>query len=148
MDDIEIMHVALEEAQMAASKGEVPVGAVVVVNGEIIAKRHNQRESDHDPTSHAEILALQDASKVIGDWRLTDATLFVTLEPCPMCAGAAWAARIGKVVYGAPSMDAGALGSLLHVGADPRLNYEFPVVGGVLSEESADLLAEFFSRHR
>ena len=82
------MHAALEEAQIAASKGEVPVGAVVVVNGEIIAKRHNQRESDHDPTAHAEILALQDASKVIGDWRLTDATLFVTLEPCPMCAGA------------------------------------------------------------
>ena len=142
------MAVALEEAQMAASKGEVPVGAVVVVSGEIIAKRHNQRESDHDPTAHAEILALQDASKVIGDWRLTDATLFVTLEPCPMCAGAAWASRIGKVVYGAPSMDAGALGSLLNVGADPRLNYEFPVVGGLLAEESADLLAKFFSRHR
>ena len=142
------MHAALEEAQIAASKGEVPVGAVVVANGEIIAKRHNQRESDHDPTAHAEILALQDASKVIGDWRLTDATLFVTLEPCPMCAGAAWASRIGKVVYGAPSMDAGALGSLLNVGADPRLNYEFPVVGGLLAEESADLLAKFFSRHR
>ena len=142
------MHAALEEAQIAASKGEVPVGAVVVVNGEIIANRHNQRESDHDPTAHAEILALQDASKVIGDWRLTDATLFVTLEPCPMCAGAAWASRIGKVVYGAPSMDAGALGSLLNVGADPRLNYEFPVVGGLLAEESADLLAKFFSRHR
>ncbi len=142
------MHAALEEAQIAASKGEVPVGAVVVVNDEIIAKRHNQRESDHDPTAHAEILALQDASKVIGDWRLTDATLFVTLEPCPMCAGAAWASRIGKVVYGAPSMDAGALGSLLNVGADPRLNYEFPVVGGLLAEESADLLAKFFSRHR
>tara|TARA_B100001250_G_C19558018_1_gene682070 strand:- start:337 stop:765 length:429 start_codon:yes stop_codon:yes gene_type:complete len=142
------MHAALEEAQIAASKGEVPVGAVVVVNGEIIAKRHNQRESDHDPTAHAEILALQDAAKVIGDWRLTDATLFVTLEPCPMCAGAAWASRIGKVVYGAPSMDAGALGSLLNVGADPRLNYEFPVVGGLLAEESADLLAKFFSRHR
>ena len=142
------MHAALEEAQIAASKGEVPVGAVVVVNGEIIAKRHNQRESDHDPTAHAEILALQDASKVIGDWRLTDATLFVTLEPCPMCAGAAWASRIGKVVYGAPSMDAGALGCLLNVGADPRLNYEFPVVGGLLAEESADLLAKFFSRHR
>ena len=148
MDDIEIMHAALEEAQIAASKGEVPVGAVVVVNGEIIAKRHNQRESDHDPTAHAEILAPQDASTVIGDWRLTDATLFVTLEPCPMCAGAAWASRIGKVVYGAPSMDAGALGSLLNVGADPRLNYEFPVVGGLLAEESADLLAKFFSRHR
>ena len=142
------MHAALEEAQIAASKGEVPVGAVVVVNGEIIAKRHNQRESDHDQTANAEILALQDASKVIGDWRLTDATLFVTLEPCPMCAGAAWASRIGKVVYGAPSMDAGALGSLLNVGADPRLNYEFPVVGGLLAEESADLLAKFFSRHR
>ena len=148
MDDIKIMHAALEEAQIAATKGEVPVGAVVVVNGEIIARRHNQRESDHDPTSHAEILALQDASKVIGDWRLTEATLFVTLEPCPMCAGAAWAARIGKVVYGAASMDAGALGSLIHVGSDPRLNYEFPVIGGVLAEESSDLLAKFFSEHR
>ena len=127
MDDEALMDLALDEARLAAADGEVPIGAVVVVDGEVVARRHNEREATGDPTAHAEVLALRDAAEAFGSWRLEGATLVVTLEPCPMCAGAAWAARIGRVVYGGANLDAGALGSLYHLGTDPRLNHEFPV---------------------
>ena len=144
------MGLAIELAHTAYENNEVPVGAVVVQkrNAEILAAFSNQMRSTGSSLAHAEMLALQKSMELIKNERLVGCDMYVSLEPCPMCAGAAWASRIGKVVYGAPSMDAGALGSLLNVGADPRLNYEFPVVGGLLAEESADLLAKFFSRHR
>ena len=148
MDDNALMDVALAEASKGAEAGEVPVGAVVAVGDQIVARRHNERESLIDPTAHAELLALRDAAAEVGSWRLTGATLVVTLEPCPMCAGAAWAARLDRVVWGAPNPDAGALGSLYHLGADPRLNHEFEVGHGVRAEECASLLADFFADRR
>ena len=122
--------------------------AVVAVGDRIVARRHNEREATGDPTAHAEVLALRDAATALGRWRLDDAVLVVTLEPCPMCAGAAWAARIGRLVWGAPNPDAGSVGSLYNLGSDPRLNHEYPATGGIRSEESADLLTAFFARHR
>ena len=148
MDDDALMEVALAEASDGAEAGEVPVGAVVAVGDRIVARRHNERESLIDPTAHAELLALRDAAAEVGSWHLAGATLVVTLEPCPMCAGAAWAARLDRVVWGAPNPDAGALGSLYHLGADPRLNHEFEVGHGVRSEECASLLADFFAERR
>ena len=148
MDDDALMEVALAEASEGAKAGEVPVGAVVAVGDRIVARRHNERESLVDPTAHAELLALRDAAAEVGSWRLAGATLVVTLEPCPMCAGAAWAARLDRVVWGAPNPDAGALGSLYHLGADPRLNHEFEVGHGVRAEECASLLADFFADRR
>ena len=148
MDDDALMEVALAEASEGAKAGEVPVGAVVAVGDRIVARRHNERESLVDPTAHAELLALRDAAAEVGSWRLAGATLVVTLEPCPMCAGAAWAARLDRVVWGAPNPDAGALGSLYHLGADPRLNHEFEVSHGVRAEECASLLADFFADRR
>ena len=148
MDDDALMEVALAEASEGAEAGEVPVGAVVAVGDRIVARRHNERESLVDPTAHAELLALRDAAAEVGSWRLAGATLVVTLEPCPMCAGAAWAARLDRVVWGAPNPDAGALGSLYHLGADPRLNHEFELGHGVRAEECAILLADFFAERR
>ena len=148
MDDDALMEVALAEASDGAEAGEVPVGAVVAVGDRIVARRHNERESLVDPTAHAELLALRDAAAEVGSWRLAGATLVVTLEPCPMCAGAAWAARLDRVVWGAPNPDAGALGSLYHLGADPRLNHEFELGHGVRAEECASLLADFFAERR
>ena len=148
MDDDALMDAALAEAREGAEAGEVPVGAVVAVGDRIVARRHNERESLIDPTAHAELLALRDAAAKVGSWRLAGATLVVTLEPCPMCAGAAWAARLDRVVWGAPNPDAGALGSLYHLGADPRLNHEFEVSHGVRAEECASLLADFFADRR
>ena len=148
MDDDALMEVALAEASEGAEAGEVPVGAVVAVGDRIVARRHNERESLIDPTAHAELLALRDAAAKVGSWRLAGATLVVTLEPCPMCAGAAWAARLDRVVWGAPNPDAGALGSLYHLGADPRLNHEFELGHGVRAEECASLLADFFAERR
>ena len=148
MDDDALMEVALAEASESAKAGEVPVGAVVAVGDRIVARRHNERESLVDPTAHAELLALRDAAAEVGSWRLAGATLVVTLEPCPMCAGAAWAARLDRVVWGAPNPDAGALGSLYHLGADPRLNHEFEVSHGVRAEECASLLTDFFADRR
>ena len=143
-----LMGAALAEAALGAAAGEVPVGAVVAVGDRIVARRHNEREATGDPTAHAEVLALRDAATALGRWRLDDAVLVVTLEPCPMCAGAAWAARIGRLVWGAPNPDAGSVGSLYNLGSDPRLNHEYPATGGIRSEESADLLTAFFARHR
>ena len=148
MDDDALMEVALAAARAGAEAGEVPVGAVVAVGDRIVARRHNERESLIDPTAHAELLALRDTAAEVGSWRLAGATLVVTLEPCPMWAGAAWAARLDRVVWGAPNPDAGALGALYHLGADPRLNHEFEVDQGVRAEECASLLADFFTDRR
>ena len=144
------MEHALREAALALDHDDVPVGAVVVdlSTGEIVARAHNRRESNHDPTAHAELLALQTAARNAGTWRLTDHALVVTLEPCPMCAGAAWAARIGRLVFGAADPKAGAAGSLYNFAADPRLNHEIDVVAGVRARECGELLTDFFRSRR
>jgi len=144
------MDAALEEAAAASLHGDVPVGAVVVraASGDVLARRHNERELRADPTAHAELLALRDAASALGTWRLTDSVLVVTLEPCPMCAGALVAARVGAVVFGAFDAKAGACGSLYNLCADPRLNHELPVVGGVRADECAALLTAFFTDRR
>jgi tRNA(adenine34) deaminase len=142
------MGLALEEATAATAHGDVPVGAVVLRDGEVIAQRHNERELTGDPSAHAEILALRDAAVVVGSWRLSGTTLVVTLEPCPMCAGALVAARVDQVVFGAADPKAGACGSLYNLCVDPRLNHEVEVVPGVRAEESAALLTGFFGDRR
>ena len=141
---------ALEEAAAAVAHGDVPVGAIVVhrERGEILAARHNERELTGDPTAHAEVLALRDAADRLGSWRLDECVLVVTLEPCPMCAGACVNARVGSIVFGAADPKAGATGSLYHLTADPRLNHEVPVVPGVRAEEAAALLTGFFADRR
>jgi tRNA(adenine34) deaminase len=147
-DDETAMRIALDEARTAAEHGDVPVGAVVVSGNQVVSSRHNERELRHDPTAHAEILALRDAAWALGSWRLEMATLVVTLEPCPMCAGAAVAARLGRLVFGAVDPKAGSCGSLYQLCSDPRLNHELPVTGGVLAAEAGKLLSEFFSHRR
>jgi tRNA(adenine34) deaminase len=142
------MALALGEARDAAADGEVPVGAVVLVDGVVVASRHNERERSGDPTAHAEMLALRDAAATLGGWRLSEATLVVTLEPCPMCAGALVAARVGRLVFGAADPRAGACGSLYNLCADPRLNHELAVTPGVLAPECGALLSEFFAAKR
>ena len=141
---------ALVQARAAAQHGDVPIGAVVAgsADGAVLAERHNERELRHDPTAHAEILALRDAAAVVGSWRLAGCTLVVTLEPCPMCAGAAVAAQVDVVAFGAADPKAGALGSLYQLGADPRLNHEFDVIDGVRAAECGALLREFFASRR
>ena len=148
MHDTAAMRIALAEAHRAMQHGDVPVGAVVVRNGEVIAAAHNERELRNDPTAHAELLALRVAAERIGSWRLTDCTLAVTLEPCTMCAGAIVNSRIATVVFGAPDLKAGALGSLYNLAADPRLNHTPVVRHGILASESSNLLAEFFRERR
>jgi tRNA(adenine34) deaminase len=148
MDDLQAMTEALAEARVSLEHDDVPVGAVVVRGGEIIARRHNERELTNDPTAHAEVLALRDAAAALGSWRLEDCTLYVTLEPCVMCAGALLNARIGRLVYGAADLKAGATASLYNVCADPRLNHNPPVTHGVLGAESAELLSGFFVSRR
>lgn len=143
-----LMALALAEAGAALDHADVPVGALVVVDGEVVAARHNERELTGDPTAHAEVLALRDAAAAVGDRRLREATLVVTLEPCPMCAGAIWAAQIGTVVFGAADPKAGAMGSLYNLAADPRLNHTTEVVAGVGADEAADLLRRFFAARR
>lgn len=146
--DDELMAVALEEARMALEHGDVPVGAVVVKDGEVIARRHNERQLTGDPTAHAEVLALRDAAAGLGSWRLDGCTLVVTLEPCVMCAGALVNSRIDRVVYGAPDMKGGACFSLYNVCDDPRLNHRVEVTASVQADESAALLTDFFAEHR
>jgi tRNA(adenine34) deaminase len=146
--ELAAMSVALEEAHAATSHSDVPVGAVVMVDGAIIARRHNERESSGDPTAHAELLALRDAAVVLGRWRLGEATLVVSLEPCAMCAGAAVAARLGRLVFGAFDPKAGACGSLYNLCADPRLNHEVELIGGVMATQSAEMLEDFFRERR
>jgi tRNA(adenine34) deaminase len=143
------MREALREADEAAAKGEVPVGCVIVSrDGLVLGRGHNLRETTDDPTAHAEMVAIRAASTVLGDWRLEDATAYVTLEPCPMCAGALVHARVARVVYGADDRKAGAVRSLYAIGTDPRLNHRFALVGGVLAEESAERLRAFFGTLR
>jgi tRNA(adenine34) deaminase len=146
----ELMGIALDEARAAAEHGDVPIGAVVarVDTGEVVARRHNERERDGDPTAHAELLAIRDASRAGGSWRLDGHALVVTLEPCPMCAGAVVAARADLVAFGARDAKAGALGSLYNLAADPRLNHEAIVVDGVRADDCAALLRDFFEARR
>ncbi len=148
VDHDEAMGVALDEARAAMAHGDVPVGAVVLHHGAVIARRHNERERVGDPTAHAEVLALRDAAGVLGTWRLDACTLVVTLEPCVMCAGAAVAARVGHVVFGAADLKAGALGSLYNVAADPRLNHNPALTFGVRADEAEALLKAFFTAAR
>jgi tRNA(adenine34) deaminase len=142
------MHEALALAKLAAGRGEVPVGAVVVLNGEIVGRGHNQPISSVDPTAHAEIVALRDAAQQVGNYRLTGATLYVTVEPCLMCVGALVHARIDTVVFGAPESKAGALESTQRAHEHPALNHRLTVVSGVLASECRDLMREFFAKVR
>ena len=145
-----VMGIALDEARAALAHDDVPVGAVLVRrhDGEVLARRHNERELTGDPTAHAELLAITEAARARDGWRLDDCALVVTLEPCPMCAGAALLARIPLVVFGAADPKAGALGSLYHLGTDPRLHHGIEVVDGVRADESSALLREFFAARR
>jgi tRNA(adenine34) deaminase len=142
------MDLALVEARRALDHGDVPVGAVVLVGGLVVASRHNEREVAGDPTAHAEILALRDTARALGGWRLSAATLVVTLEPCPMCAGALVAARVGRLVFGAGDPRAGACGTLYNLCSDPRLNHELPITPGVRAAEAGALLTSFFAGKR
>ena len=146
--DLAMMRRALQEAARAAAEGEVPVGAVVARGEEILATAHNEREATKDPTAHAELLALRRAARELGSWRLTGCTLYATLEPCPMCAGALHAARISRLVYAAPDPKAGSAGTLYDLPADPRLNHTYPCTTGILQAESAALLRSFFKQRR
>jgi len=148
MADQEFMREALREAGLAYHKGEIPIGAVLVCDGRIIARAHNRREQLSDPTAHAEVLVLREAGRLRGDWRLPGTTLYVTIEPCPMCAGALVQARVERLVYAAPDTKAGAVESLYHITSDERLNHRLKVAGGVLAEEAADLMRRFFKNKR
>ncbi len=139
------MGLALEEAALAPAHGDVPIGAVVVAAGEVVARGHNQREATGDPTAHAEVLALRAAAEALGTWRLRGAALIVTVEPCPMCAGAGWAAQVDRLVYGAADPKAGASGSLYNISVDARLNHRSRVNSGVRADEAAALLDAFFA---
>lgn len=148
MTDESFMALALDQARAAGVRGEVPVGAVMVRDGEVIAARGNEREATDDPTAHAEILVIREAAEALGSWRLDDCTLYVTLEPCPMCAGAMVQSRLAKVVYGAADLRGGAVLSLFNIGGDPRLHHTLEIVDGVASAECAGLLTEFFEERR
>lgn len=148
MNDDAFMRRALQEAALAAEKGEVPVGAVLVVRGEVVAQAHNLRELQNDPTAHAELLAIRAASARLGSWRLVDAALYVTLEPCIMCMGAALLSRIERIVYGAKDPRGGAAGSLYDVSQDVRLNHRIEIRSGVLEVECGEVLKRFFKQLR
>lgn len=142
------MGLALEEARAAAAVGEIPVGAVIVRDETVIGRGHNRRELDNDPTAHAEMIAIRQASVRTGAWRLTGATMYVTIEPCPMCAGALVLARIDRLVYGAADPKTGATGTLYNIVQDPRLNHRMDVVAGVLEDECRDVMQRFFRERR
>ena len=146
--DEHFMRLALGEAERAREHGDVPIGAVLARDGELVTSAHNERELRQDPTAHAEVLALREAARAAGSWRILDATLYVTLEPCAMCAGAIVLARIPRVIYGATDPKAGAAGSVLDVLSEPRLNHRPEVRGGVLGSECGELLSEFFASRR
>jgi tRNA(adenine34) deaminase len=148
MEDEAFMRLALEEARVAAREGEVPIGAVVVCDGEVVAHAHNRRETDRDPSAHAEFSALVEASRVLDRWRLTGCTVYVTLEPCLMCAGLMVNSRIDRCVFGASDPKGGALGTLYDVSHDERLNHEFAVEPSVLADECAEELRRFFRARR
>jgi tRNA(adenine34) deaminase len=146
--DEHFMRLALREAERAAAHEDVPIGAVLVNDGEVAAAAHNERELRQDPTAHAEILALREAARVAGSWRLLDTVIYVTLEPCAMCAGAIVLARVARVVYGASDPKAGACGSVLDVLSEPRLNHRPDVAAGLLAEDCGALLSGFFASRR
>jgi tRNA(adenine34) deaminase len=146
--DVYFMRLALREARQALAHDDVPIGAVLVHGGEVLAAAHNERELRSDPTAHAEILALREASRALGTWRLLDCALYVTLEPCAMCAGAIVLARVPRVVFGATDPKAGAAGSVLDVLAEPRLNHRPEVLAGVLAPDCGQLLSDFFASRR
>ena len=146
--DVHFMEMALEEARQAAREGELPVGAVLVREGQVLARNHNRREQDRDATAHAEVLVLREACRQLGRWRLSDTALYVTLEPCPMCAGAIWNARVGRLVYGAWDSAAGACGSQFNLPAHPSLNFRTQVTAGVLEEECRKILQDFLKARR
>jgi tRNA(adenine34) deaminase len=148
MSDETFMHEALALAKRAAEAGEVPVGAVVVKDGAVVGRGHNRPVAGRDPTAHAEVIALRNAAERTGNYRLADCILYVTLEPCAMCAGAIMNARISRVVYGAADPKSGACGSVVDLFAENRLNYHTTVVGGVMAEEASKLLQDFFSARR
>ncbi len=143
-EDAVYMALALEQARLAAAEGEVPIGAVLVCDGAVVAHGRNARESAADPTAHAEMIVIREGAERLGRWRLSGCTLYVTLEPCPMCAGALVNARIDRLVFGANDPKAGAIGTLYDLSADPRLNHAFAVRGGVLEDECGQILKEFF----
>jgi tRNA(adenine34) deaminase len=142
------MRLALREAEHSLEHDDVPIGAVVVLGGEVLAAAHNERELRQDPTAHAELLALREAARVLGSWRVAGSVLYVTLEPCAMCAGAIVLARVPRVVYGADDPKAGAAGSVLNVLAEPRLNHRPEVAPGLLADECSTLLSDFFASRR
>ena len=146
--DLRMMRHAMELARQAGAKGEVPVGAVVYRGDQIITEAANNRETTRDPVGHAELIAVSEAGKKLKDWRLTDCSLAVTLEPCPMCAGAMVNARLGRLIYGASEPKAGACDTLYHIPTDKRLNHEVDVIGGVLADECGQLLRDFFRMRR
>ena len=146
--DIEYMQIALEEARQAAAEGEIPVGAVLVVGDKIVAQAHNQRETCQDATAHAELLVIQKACAQLKRWRLNDATLYVTLEPCPMCAGAIFNARLERLVYGAVDSRAGACESVFNVVTNRHLNHQVKVTAGILAEACVKILQDFLRNNR
>ena len=145
---MDFMHIALEEARLAAAEGEIPVGAVLVKDGQIIAKAHNRRETDHDPTAHAELLCMRQAAAILGDWRLRGCTLYVTLEPCPMCAGAMVMSQLGECIFGAADEKQGCCGSVYDLPGDPALAGQTRWQSGVMAEECADVMHSFFAGRR
>ncbi len=147
-NDIHWMQEALKLAKKADALGEVPIGALVVCDGQIVGQGYNRREIDHDPLAHAELLAIQEASKTLGRWRLTGCTLYVTLEPCPMCAGALVNSRIDRLVYGAKDPKAGAIDSLFALATDPRLNHRCQITSGLMENACSGVLKEFFAKLR
>jgi tRNA(adenine34) deaminase len=148
MDDADYMRLALEQARLAQAIDEVPVGAVIVLDGEVIGRGYNRPISSHDPSAHAEIVALRDAAARVGNYRLPGATLYVTIEPCLMCTGAIFHARIGRVVYGAADPKTGVAGSVLDLYRETRLNYHAEVSGGLLAEACGGLVSAFFAAKR
>lgn len=146
--DAEYMRMALTEARKAFAKGEVPIGAVVILEGEIIASGHNLRETNRDATAHAEMIAIREACARLDRWRLSDATLYVTIEPCPMCAGALVMSRVKRVVYGSADYKAGAAESLFNIVNNDKLNHRLEVTAGVLEDECKDIMKEFFQMRR
>ena len=145
---MDYMRMALEEAKLAAAEHEIPVGAVVVKDGEVIARAHNRRENDHDPTAHAELLALREAARLLGDWRLRGCTLYVTLEPCPMCAGAMVMSQLSQCIYGSADEKQGCCGSVYDLPADPALAGQTKWHSGVLAEECGEMMRCFFAGRR
>ncbi len=148
MTDTQFMRLALAEARRAAAEGEIPIGAVLVCNGAVIAADHNRREKDHDPTAHAELLVLRRGAARLSQWRLTECTLYVTIEPCAMCAGAIMNARIKRLVYGAPDVQAGGVDSAFSICEGIVMNHQLSVRSGVLADECERIMKEFFHSHR